>query len=106
MGCGRTDSWCLSSVRIRIANPSCACSGTDVFGVRTGYHSGLYRELLNDAMSPGFRQQVVTRITQLHKISPEISAEQLNAICLGANNRPAQRQTEMACEQCLLVFAD
>jgi hypothetical protein len=72
---------------------------------RAGSQGGLYRELLNYSLSPGLRQHVVTRIAQLQKINPRISAEPLNDVRLGANNRTGQRQVETTCEECFMVHA-
>ena len=56
---------------------------------RAGSQGGLYRELLNYSLSLGLRQHVVTRIAQLQKINPQISAEPLNDV-------PSERTTDWA----------
>jgi hypothetical protein len=48
--------------------------------------ANLYRELLNHQCSPGLRQHITTRLTQLKAVGPNVSMTPLGAGRLGAND--------------------
>ncbi len=65
--------------------------------------AGLYRELLNYPSSPGLRQHVNTRLTQLQHLDPSVKLTPLGNVRLGANDVPRTGAPEPKCPECFMV---
>ncbi len=61
--------------------------------------SYLYRELLNHSPSPELRQHVMTRLSQLQVIDPNVKLTPLGNVNLGGGDREAEKLPEL-CTEC------
>ncbi|ODQ90264.1 hypothetical protein [Mycolicibacterium holsaticum] len=67
--------------------------------------SNLYRELLNYPRSPELQQHIVTRLTQLQAIGPNVRMTPLGESRLGANDQPNAARQQPKCEKCDIEHA-
>lgn len=67
--------------------------------------AGMYRELLNYRRSPELHQHVITRLTQLQAVGPNVRLTPLGDVRLGANDATAREKPEQKCPDCNLVHA-
>lgn len=65
--------------------------------------AGMYRELLNYRRSPGLRQHIMTRLTQLQQLDRSVKLTPLGDVHLGANDAPQPAKPEQRCPHCNLV---
>jgi hypothetical protein len=61
--------------------------------------SYLYRELLNHSPSPELRRHVMTRLSQLQAIDPNVKLTPLGNVYLGGHDRSADKLPEL-CTEC------
>lgn len=69
------------------------------------YQANLYRELLNYRRSPELHQDVMTRLTQLHALDPNIPLTRLGDVRLGRNPQPQSPNDPGKCPMCNTVHA-
>ena len=62
--------------------------------------SNIYRELLNYPRSPGLRQHITTRLTQLQAIGPNVRRTPLGEVRLGANDAAQRVRPVQLCPNC------
>lgn len=62
--------------------------------------ANLFRELLNHRCSPGLRQHITTRLTQLRAVGPNVRMTPLGAGRLGANDASRREKPETPCPEC------
>lgn len=67
--------------------------------------ANLYRELLNYPRSPELQQHIVTRLTQLQAIGPNVRMTPLGDVRLGANDASKSDNQESRCPSCSLIHA-
>ena len=67
--------------------------------------AGLYRELLNYSPTPGLRQHIFTRLTQLQQMDPKVKTTPLGNVHLGANDAPRPEKPEKVCPDCFQIHA-
>lgn len=67
--------------------------------------AGLYREFLNYRRSPELHQHIMTRLTQLQQIGPNVRLTPLGDVRLGANDASRPEKPETICPDCFLVHA-
>lgn len=64
------------------------------------YQANAFRELLNHPCSPGLRQHITTRLTQLRALGPDVKMTPLGAGYLGANAASQPKKPEPLCPEC------
>lgn len=67
--------------------------------------SNVYRELLNYPRSPELQQHIVTRLTQLRAIGPNVRMTPLGESRLGANDQPRAARQQPKCANCNMEHA-
>jgi hypothetical protein len=67
--------------------------------------SNIFRELLNYPRSPELHQHVITCLTQLDAIGPNVRMTPLGEGRLGASDQPRAARPEQKCENCNIYHA-
>lgn len=62
--------------------------------------ANFYRELLNYKRTPELHQHIVTRLTMLQAIGPNVRMTPLGDVRLGANDSPRSERSEPPCPEC------
>jgi hypothetical protein len=62
--------------------------------------ANVYRELLNYSRSPELNQHIITRLTLLQAIGPNVKLTPLGDVRLGANNAARPEKLEPPCPEC------
>lgn len=65
--------------------------------------ANLYRELLNYPRSPELHQHIITRLTQLQAIGPNVRMTRLGDVRLGANDSSRPEKQAERCRECFLI---
>ncbi|MFI5509088.1 hypothetical protein ACIA48_16580 [Mycobacterium sp. NPDC051804] len=66
--------------------------------------ANLYRELLNYPRTPALHQHIITRLTQLRAIGPNVRMTPLGDVRLGANDQQQRPERQgQQCDKCFMV---